>query len=251
MIKSDNKANMNTDNRFRDPIHGFIHLSDIELKIVDTPEFQRLRHISQLALTNYVYPGANHTRFEHSLGVLELAGKAFKILKKKHSRALIKNFKKINLSIKESEQLLRFASLLHDIGHFAFSHAGEAIFSNYKHEEVSKEIILNSEIANIIKKNCSQEILEYVCMLIIGDENTLPELRILQGLISSQLDADRTDYLIRDSYHCGVSYGNFDSSRLLESLTIKDMDGEHLELAIKRGGIHVLESLILARFFIF
>ena len=129
-------------NRIRDPIHGFIHFDDAEREIINSPAFQRLRNIKQLAFTYYVYPGAMHSRFEHSLGVMQMASRAFDSLVKKHKTELEKNFKSISLTLEKAKSVIRLAGLLHDIGHLPFSHGGEEVLpEGKKHEDVSIYII--------------------------------------------------------------------------------------------------------------
>ena len=113
--------------RLRDPVHGFIHISPKELKLVESPPFRRLRNIKQLALTYLVYPGAMHSRFEHSLGVMELASKAFDALKTRFESELRENFNKLGMSLDEARTLLRVTALLHDVGHLPFSHGDERV----------------------------------------------------------------------------------------------------------------------------
>jgi hypothetical protein len=241
------------DYRVRDPVHGFIHFDEIERKVIDSLPFQRLRNIKQLAFCYYVYPGAMHTRFEHSLGVMELATRVFDHFdNRKHPdhQAFRKNFRGF-MKIEEARKLLRLTALLHDIGHLPYSHPGESILpKGKKHEDVSVAIIQGSEVAKIIKENLSKDFIKEIVMLLTKEE-VPPELRVLKQIISGQFDADRMDYLIRDSHHCGVVYGNFDYHRLLETLRLIRDDKGGLQLAIERGGVHSLEALILARYFMF
>lgn len=238
--------------KIRDPIHGFIHFSDAEKEIVDSRHFQRLRGIKQLALTCLVYPGAMHTRFEHSLGVMEMASRAFDALraKNKNEQLLKRNFKSIGLSIDEARQLLRLTALFHDTGHLPFSHAAENILPERKgHEAVSVAIVALNE--RKLDKRFYGGISKQICTLIQKNGLVPPELLILKKLISSQLDVDRADYLLRDSHHCGVEYGNFGYRRLFEMLGVIEGREGGLELAIDRGGVHSLEALILARYYMF
>jgi HD superfamily phosphohydrolase len=244
--------------RFRDPVHGFIHLSRRELKLVESRAFSRLRNIKQLALTYLVYPGAMHTRFEHSLGVMELASRAFDALQgEQKSKDLLNDvLKKINMTVDEAKYLLRVTALLHDIGHLPFSHGGEDVLPKKgngqptKHEEVSIAAIRGGEISELLGREFHSEIVGQIALL-LGEGEPPPELLILKKLISGQFDADRMDYLIRDSLHCGVGYGNFDYLRLLETLRVKESREGGLELCLDRGGIHTLESMILARYWMF
>ncbi len=242
--------------RFRDPVHGFIHLSGGELKAVESQAFRRLRNIKQLALTYLVYPGAMHTRFEHSLGVMELATKAFDALTLRSKDQLEETFNRIGMTIEQARMLLRATALLHDVGHLPFSHGGEEILPKKpngqptKHEEVSIAVIRDTELSTLLENEFYSGITENV-VLLLGGGQVPPELLILKKLISGQFDADRMDYLIRDSLHCGVGYGNFDYLRLLETLLVKDSQDLGLELAIDRGGIHTLEAMMLARYWMF
>jgi uncharacterized protein len=199
---------------FRDPIHGFIHLSRKELKLVESKAFRRLRNIRQLALTYLVYPGAMHTRFEHSLGVMELATRAFEALQKKSGELLQNDLKKIGITVEQANSLLRATALLHDLGHLPFSHGGEDVLpknpngERIKHEHVSIAIIKH-ELSDLLKKEFYSEIVEHVVLLLKADQ-VPPELLVLKRLISGQFDADRMDYLSRDSLHCGVGYESSD-----------------------------------------
>jgi HD superfamily phosphohydrolase len=240
------------DYRVRDAVHSFIHFDEIERKIIDSRPFQRLRNIKQLAFCYYVYPGAMHARFEHSLGVMELATRYFDHFRdsKPNERLFRKNFRGF-MKREDARRLLRLTALLHDIGHLPYSHSGESILPDgKKHEDVSVAIIQKSEVAKIIKKYLSKEVLKQVALLLTKGE-VPPELTILKQIIAGQFDADRMDYLIRDSHHCGVAYGNFDYQRLLETLRVIPDDKGGLQLAIERGGVHSLEALILARYFMF
>jgi len=236
--------------RVRDPIHGFIHFTDKEQKIVDSPFFQRLRCIKQLALTCLVYPGAMHTRLEHSLGVMEMATRAFDSLVKRNKEELRKNFRRLGLGIDNARQLLRVTALVHDTGHLPFSHAAEGILPKGKsHEDVSVEIVERNHklFANLFYR----DIVEHIKLLINKNVVVPLELQILKKLVSSQLDVDRADYLLRDSHHCGVEYGNFDYLRLFETLRVVPGAQGGLELAIDRGGVHSLEALLLARYYMY
>lgn len=235
--------------RIRDPIHGFIHFSEEEKNLINRPEFQRLRFIKQLALTYYVYPGAMHSRFEHSLGVMELASRMFEALYAKEKSLIEQKFKSIDLSIDQARSVLRLAALLHDIGHLPFSHGGEVILpEGVKHEDVSIAII--KAMKTLIDKLYFDGATDIATQL-IKKENILPELGFLRKILSGEVDADRMDYLLRDSHHCGVSYGNFDYLRLIESLAVINGYDGGLDLAIDYGGIHTIEALILARYYMF
>ncbi|WP_051983565.1 HD domain-containing protein [Pseudobacteroides cellulosolvens] len=238
-------------NKVRDSVHGFIYFTDIEKEVINWPEFQRLRYIKQLALTNYVYPGAVHTRFEHSLGVMEMSSRMFDRLciKTRSGEMIEKSLKVIGLDKKTARQVLRLASLLHDVGHLPFSHGGEAIIpKGKKHEDISISIIeyLQEKLEKLYFKDITNLVVQ-----LIQKQVVLPELKLLKDIISGNIDADRMDYLLRDSHHCGVDYGYFDHKRLIESLSVIEGINGGLDLAIKHDGIHALEALILARYYMF
>ncbi|MBW1617009.1 MAG: HD domain-containing protein [Deltaproteobacteria bacterium] len=230
---------------FRDPIYGFIKLNNSELEIIDTPLFQRLRRISQLALTKYVYPCAEHSRFAHSLGVLHTATNFFINIYKKSDKSL---FPTASEDIARHLKILRFAALLHDIGHLPFSHAAEKVFFKHDitHEELSQFIIEKySPITDIITKS---GVKPKDVSNILGESPPTELLKILKKIISGQLDADRADYLLRDSYSCGVKYGEYDYHRYVNSFLLKKNEKDMLQLCIEEKNIYVIESFLMARY---
>ena len=240
--------------RIRCPVHGFIHFSQNERRIIDHRLFQRLRFIKQLALTDLLYPGATHTRFEHSLGVMHVATLAFDRLAQSRGNILESVFRNVS-EIKEkplaiARQIVRLAALLHDIGHAPFSHAAEKIIhEGAGHEELTIKILEEPELLGKVLDQCFfKGGSKLVSNIISGGAALAPQLQILRNIVSGQMDADRTDYLLRDSLHCGVNYGRFDYLRMIESLELYEGDGGSLEVAINRGGIHTFEALILARY---
>ncbi|MDD2666078.1 MAG: HD domain-containing protein [Methanocellales archaeon] len=204
----------------KDPVHGYILLDGLALELIDTPEVQRLRRIRQLGLSNFVYPGANHTRFEHSLGTLHLVDMLLKTL---------------SIDDKERDEV-RAAALLHDIGHGPFSHSTEGILERYtgkNHDDVG-EIIMMGEIADILESRSIDP--SHVSKLILGETP-------LGQLINSELDADRMDYLVRDAYYTGVAYGVIDYVRLIYEMEFRDE-----LLVVREGGLQAAESLLISRF---
>lgn len=240
--------------RIRDPIHGFIHYSLNERKVIDGWIFQRLRRVKQLALTYYVYPGATHTRFEHSLGVMELATRAFDVLLRKHGDKLQAHFQQIPLFEKDTlaraRQFVRLFALLHDVGHTAFSHAGEKAIEGGRHEFLSGAIVRENDLlGGMLDEFFFEGIGGPLHDLLTEQYDALqPAFTVIRRLVSGQIDFDRADYLLRDSHHIGVEYGRFDSDRLLESLTIIDDPQFGIDIALEKGGVHMFEALILARY---
>lgn len=246
----------------RDPIHGFIQINDWEREIINDPVFQRLRRIKQLAFTDMVYPGACHSRFEHSLGVLHIATRMFDAIVEKEEDFLRHGLDYEIGGLERDRVLLRLSCLLHDIGHSPFSHAGEDLMvrnplaagSPYTHEDYSAAIVrflLKDTIENHTLNQNWHIKAEEVAQFIEGNV-VLPGRAILwRSILSSQLDADRADYLLRDSHHCGVAYGQYDLNRLLVTLAIGRTDTGSPALAVEEGGIHATEALILARYQMF
>jgi HD superfamily phosphohydrolase len=247
----------------RDPVYGFIPFDDWERQIIDSFPFQRLRRIQQLALTSFIYPGAVHSRFEHSLGVMHLATLMFNnIISRESNMNLLKDILGYReIGIEKTRRLIRLAALLHDIGHAPFSHAGEEIMpvnsqtgKKYKHENYTSAIIRNALKSCIedhkINKANYKITADDVANLIDGLST---DFLFWKVLISSQLDADKGDYLLRDSHHIGVKYGVYDYNRLLNTLAL-GIDPEtknDIILGVREDGWHVAESVILARYQMF
>lgn len=240
--------------KYRDPVHGFIELTYLENEIIDSPPFQRLRNIKQLALTNLVYHGAEHTRFGHSIGVMHLVTKAFRSVINKNLLPWSKE------KIIWYEQILRLIALTHDLGHAPFSHASDTLFpDNLEHEDYTEKIIKETCLADYInkigkecKKNTSYDITpDLICDIYRGrDPGENSEFVFLKTFMDSELDCDKMDYLLRDSLFCGVNYGKYDVERLISSLTVFIQDNIP-RLAIEYGGIQVFEEFVLARYFMF
>ena len=224
----------------RDPVHNFIKLREKEVKLIGTPIFQRLRGIRQLALADLVYPGALHTRFDHSLGVCHVAGMLAE-----------------QLALSDDEiELIRLAALLHDLGHGPFSHVSEHSLEQYGdrttlpadqkkekiHELITERLITgNEEIVRIIGQETSERIVK---LLGAGHGQ-----RALRAIVSGPLDADKQDYLLRDSRFCGVAYGVFDIHQLHRSLLLYGPDDDK-ELMIDPDGIHAVEQYVLAKYYL-
>jgi len=230
----------------RDPIHGYISLNQIEYEIINTSAFQRLRHIRQLGLTDLVYPGATHNRFSHSLGVMHLAERVL--------RQIFSKVEVLNFSQNKKEQIIRImriAGLLHDLGHPPFSHALENFFEdNLSHEEMTKKIIEETEIGEIILKYGKKYEISILDILNIISSTPSKELSFLKELLSSELDIDKMDYLMRDSLYCGVRYGIFDLERLIYTIALIPKD-DSFYLGVEESGIHSLEAFVLARYYMF
>lgn len=245
---------------FRCPVHGFVKLNDWERAIVDTPTFQRLRRIRQLAWTEYVYPGATHTRFEHSLGVMHTASRVYDAVCERSQSILESELAYNDDGLKRDRQLVRLAALLHDVGHTPFSHAAEDLFpektggKRYSHEDYSTAII-RTKLKDVIEKhprNANYGFRADDVAALIEGAGTARQALFWRELISGQMDADRMDYLLRDSYHAGVQYGRFDLNRIISTVTaVKDPESETLRLGVSEGGAHAAERLVLARYEMF
>lgn len=238
--------------RIRCAVHGFIRYSDAERSLIDHSIFRRLRYIRQLALTELVYPGATHTRFEHSLGVMEMASRIFDRLASRRGDIMETVFSEIpelkEETMQKARQICRLAGLLHDLGHCCFSHAAEKVLhKNSSHESLTVHVLqepelLGSQLDKDFFPGCAK-----LTASLIADP--APQLQLLSEIVAGQIDADRTDYLLRDSHHCGVDYGKFDFRRLIECMNVwHDDESGTMEMAINRDGVHNFESLILARY---
>ncbi|WP_258359782.1 HD domain-containing protein [Moorella sulfitireducens] len=236
---------------YRDPLYGFIGLTEPEQIIVDSEPFQRLRGIKQLGTTYLVYPTANHTRFEHSLGTIEIATRMFDALINNQDNVSILGWNKNEITY--YRHVLRFASLLHDLGHPPFSHASESLFPDgWDHETYTQNMILNVEpIVSIINQELGDNGSRIVSEVATGSAKER-NLAFLSELLTGDFGADRIDYLLRDSYQLGVAYGKFDAQRLLNTLHIRySSEKEGPELAVEDGGVHSVEGFLLARYFMF
>ncbi|HXG06132.1 MAG TPA: HD domain-containing protein [Nitrososphaera sp.] len=215
-----------------DPVHRYIRFSQVEKDIIDTPAFQRLRRIRQLAGAHLVYPSAQHSRFEHSLGAMHIAGLAGEAL-------LAKGY----IDRADVVQDLRLAALLHDVGHGPFSHLFEEVLEygcNTSHEEMGRKIIMETEIADIL--NSYGHSAEVVCRLSFGQS----KVNFMNEIISGALSADIMDYLPRDGLFTGAEYAKVDYHRLVSSLEVYKN-----RLAINRSAFNSLESMLISRYEMF
>ena len=248
----------------RDPIHTFIHLDTDERTALDSPAFQRLRHIHQLALSHLVYPGATHTRFEHSLGTMELASRVFDVVTA--PLAVHNDIGELMPELSRPDPLaywrrvVRIAALYHDIGHLPFSHAAEKklLPTGWNHEKLTVEIIESDEMQGIWNKMIPPLRSEHIAKIAVGkkilkDKPFSDWEAVLSDIITGDaFGVDRMDYLLRDSHHAGVAYGRFDYSRLLDTLRIlPSPDSKEPSLGVEVGGIQSAEALLLARYFMY
>ena len=213
-----------------DPIHDFIRVYDYELEIIDNPIFQRLRRIRQLSGAHLTYPAAQHTRFEHSLGVMHIASQAGDAL---YEKGVLKS---------EDIEILRIAGLLHDIGHGPFSHLFEEIIQQKKisHEDFGKNIILKSVIGDILSKNGYDK--KLITKIAFGDS----KYQYLNEIVSGFLSADMMDYLLRDGYFTGAEHAKIDHKRLTQSL-----DVHQKKLALEKSALYSFESMMHSRYQMF
>lgn len=253
----------------RDPIHVFIKLDNDERKVLNSYPFQRLRHIHQLAMSYLVYPGATHKRFEHSLGVMELAGRVFDVVTNGvniHSKV-----KELIAEISDSNKIgywrraIRMAALCHDLGHLPFSHAAEKnlLPTGWDHERLTIEIIRSEEMKKIWEEMTPPLRADDIIKLAVGPKKykgvnfTDWEAILSEIIVGDSFGVDRIDYLLRDSYHAGVAYGKFDHYRLIDTLRIlprstgEDFGSIEPVLGVEEGGLHSAEALLLARYFMY
>ena len=207
-----------------------MYISEDEKEIIDTYPMQRLRRLRQLAGSEYVYPGANHTRFEHCVGVMFLAGK---VSENSHISHVISD---------EEADMIRVAALLHDVGHGPFSHVFEQLLIrdlDQTHEDITSWIIEKSDLGDKLTKMgySSNE----VAKLAVG-KRSKPGKAFLNQVISSAVDVDKQDFIVRDTFHTGAEYGFIDVFRLIHAL---DVLGENL--AVEVGALSALEAFIIAR----
>ena len=218
----------------RDPLWNNIRIDGPFLRLADTPVVQRLRYVRQLGLAHLVYPGATHSRFEHALGAFHLANRT---LRRFQEAGMLDGMPS------DEAAVVAAAALLHDVGHYPFSHALEEIGAMH-HEAVAEPMITGGEVAAILRSEIAADAPERVFALMRG-ESASP----LQGLISGSLDLDKTDYLKRDALMCGVPYGEIDVDRLLHALVIvQDPHLGHATVGVLEKALSALESLLFAKY---
>ena len=249
----------------KDPVHGFVRLSQAERLLLDSAPVQRLRHIHQLAYSGYVYPGATHKRFEHSLGVMHLAGLAYD--------ALLDNAERWGgaslppgLDLPYWRRVLRAAALLHDVGHLPFSHAAEDLLPDGQtHEDLSGRLILSGFLdgplsaLEVNAADVAQVAVGWTETDWIGTQQGLSPTPAPAGWVTSlsslvtgdAFGADRIDYLLRDAYHSGAVLGTFDAARLIDRLVLLDGPqtgtAEGLQVGLHSGALQAAEALLTTR----
>lgn len=227
----------------RDPVWNNVRLDAAAAEVIDTPQFQRLRRVKQLGFAHLVYPGAVHTRFNHAIGVYGLTRRAL------GSLAWTGTLEALSETDRGRLPLIPLAALLHDVGHYAFSHAMEEVGpgSIPGHHEEMASLFLEADPIRGPLSSLDPDGPEIIAELIRGTSR-----HPLQGLIAGSLDLDKVDYLRRDSFFCGVPYGTVDVDRLLEALTLaRQGSGAGLEVAVSEKGLSALESLLFSKYQMF
>lgn len=267
--------------RILDPVHGFIDVTQVEKEIIELPIFKRMQSLKQLSLTNWVFPGAEHTRYMHSLGVMYIAD----------LMAINLKDESYNLKYNDAQrQLLRLAGLLHDIGHYPLSHVTEYVYNDnllgeddtllshnkkikadidklasdnssltdymkdryskpMHHETMGTKVITyNEEIKRIIKKYCPFIKIEDIQDIIVGCVTRNPDISAMVQLIHSELDADGIDYVMRDATFSGTSYGGFELGLLLRNLVVRKYNGIDI-VGVRPKGISVVDQYLISKYF--
>jgi hypothetical protein len=252
----------------RDGLHGLIEFDNLEKRLIDSVPMQRLRCIHQLAMCYQVYPGATHKRFEHSLGVMDVATRIFDTVFDRRISDEVQERIADELEPQKRaywRRVVRLAGLLHDAGHLPFSHAAEEALlpQGWSHERLTAEIIRHSEIAEILQAErppiAADDVVDVAWDVRKRAKEETPARplspwkTLLNEIITGNtFGADRIDYLLRDSWHAGVAYGRFDPYRLIAGLrAVIDPDTHEIALGLDIGGIHSAEALLLARYFMY
>jgi hypothetical protein len=230
----------------RDPVHGFVRADDLEAALVATRPLQRLRSVHQLGLASLVFPGAEHSRFSHALGAMELAGRLYDALVAGGDGLLPPG------PAARERRLVRLAALLHDIGHAPFSHSAEDLFEEgLDHEAMTRRLLATAEVRDAFAGRGAGEVApDEVAALLAG--GTGPVGNLLAQVVSGELDVDKMDYLLRDSLFCGVRYGSYDLERLLDTVVpLPDPETGAWGIGVREGGVHAVEALVMARYYMF
>jgi len=262
-------------NEIRDPVHVFVNADPDELAVVNSRPFQRLRHIHQLALTYLIYPGATHRRFEHCLGVMEIAGRIYDVVMRAEN--LSDTVREVVPGSRRKREywrsVLRMAALCHDIGHLPFSHTAEKelLPEGVVHEQITRALITSDEMKPVWDAMRPRPEPEDVAKLALGPREARDlifdtwEAILAEMIVGDVFGADRIDYLLRDSLHAGVAYGRFDHQRLIQTMRIlppapERAGGEEAAageealrstMGVLRGGLESAEGLLIARYFMF
>ena len=219
----------------RDPLWNTIRVDPVAERLLDTAVVQRLRYVRQLGLAHLVYPGASHTRFEHALGAYNLARRTLSYLRDAGALAGL---------AADEPGVVAAAALLHDVGHYPFSHALEELGALPHHEQVARSLVTTGEVAAILRAEIAPDAPERIHALICGTSDSP-----LQGLISGSLDLDKMDYLKRDALMCGVPYGEIDEDRLMHAMVVvSDPVTARARIGIRAKGLSALESLLFAKY---
>jgi len=247
---------------FRDPIHGLIPVNKAEKLLIDSEPFQRLRNIKQLGTSYKIYHGAEHSRFGHSIGVMHIVGRVFDAIWNQPASKLRTIWNEDEF--KKYKQIARIAALLHDIRHGPFSHVGEneeyGLFKKMNDvdnqertgHEVYSRLIVRDLLGGKIEKNFKDlDVKANDVLTVFLGQSTDRHHRFIDELISGQLDADKMDYLLRDSHYCGVQYGVYDIEKLINSLTICCSKYDQWQLGVGSDGVHVVEEFVFARYWMF
>jgi hypothetical protein len=236
----------------RDPVHGFIRADPLEAALIDSRPLQRLRWIRQLGLTFMVFPGAEHSRFSHALGAMHLAGRLYDALAARGGAPLPHG------AGTRERRLVRAAALLHDVGHAPFSHSAEGQFEGgIDHEEMTRRLLAAGEIEAVFERHGDGLAAGEVARLLAAGPSAAEgepaaAERLLAQVVSGELDADKMDYLLRDGLYCGVRYGSYDLERLLDTVAaIEDPETGGWGIGVEEGGVHALEALVMARYYMF
>lgn len=230
---------------FRDPIHGFIRADALETELIKSRPMQRLRFIRQLGWTFLIFPGAEHSRFSHVLGTMHLAGRVYDALAAKSGGRLP------TARDCRERRLVRVAALLHDVGHAPYSHSAEGLFEDaLDHEQMTSRLIDTPEIREVFALH-GDGLDRREVQQVLAKETEGPR-RLLSEIVTSELDVDKMDYLRRDSLYCGVKYGSYDLERLIDTVVpIEDQARGQWRLGVDHGGVHALEALVMARYYMF